>query len=152
MNGIVYAVRGWRAGVDPLDERWGATCANGEVARGATRAQVQTWLATHVCGPDPVTLAALTPPYVERDARGRVIGWSGGRPGARWGEFALEVLRSRSEVELSYTWRLADGHVPSRETPRVGDRLLLEVLVTEVAPLERDSVEVVLRVEEVENP
>lgn len=60
---------------------------------------------------------------------------------------ATRANDASARPSTTYVWRLADGRVPlDDDEPRVGDELELDVVVTEVAPLERDSVEVVVRV------
>lgn len=48
----MYEVGGWRPGIDPPGQRWGATCARGEVIRAHTRDEVRAQLADHDCDPN----------------------------------------------------------------------------------------------------
>lgn len=49
--GVVYEVEGWREGIDPPGDRWGATCQHGEVFRAHTKDEVRAQLADHFCDP-----------------------------------------------------------------------------------------------------
>lgn len=49
----VYAVQGWRAGTDPLDERFGATCEMCGVWRAPSDAAVREAMMRVPCGFPP---------------------------------------------------------------------------------------------------
>lgn len=77
--GVVYKVAGWRDGIDPPGQRWGATCQHGEVFRAHTKDEVRAQLADHYC--DPNTTSFVRRASTDSDwAAAQLARLSGGQP------------------------------------------------------------------------